>query len=110
MIKISGEKIRQARREANLTQEQLGKVVGAHQITVNRWEKEKSPPGSRMVSKIASATKKPASFFYGEDDTKQQDVANILNIAMLSLRLDKIEKDLAALKKVIGKNKRKQNV
>lgn len=62
-----GQKIREARREANLTQHQLGVLIGAREHDVNRWENgHHGPRGRDRLEKIARATGKPLSYFLDE--------------------------------------------
>lgn len=51
-----GERIRQARRAANMTQHALAKAVAVDQSTVARWEKGASAPGSAPLARLADVT------------------------------------------------------
>ncbi len=48
-----GERIRQLRKEYNLTQEQFGKLFGIVKSTVSMYESNKSVPDDEMKKKIA---------------------------------------------------------
>ena len=51
-----GDRVRDARKRAGLTQEQLAERVGVHVITANRWEASGSLPKSiGVLGKIADA-------------------------------------------------------
>jgi transcriptional regulator with XRE-family HTH domain len=64
------DKIREARLQADITQEQLGAVIGMTGAAVAQWEKGRSVPRPKALKRIAEAVKKPVSFFTGkpEDD------------------------------------------
>lgn len=51
----SGEKIRIARAEKDMTQEALAAALGVHRVTVNAWEMDKNPPSAGKQRKIADA-------------------------------------------------------
>ena len=51
---VSGERIRQLRKEAGLTQEALGKKLGVIKQTVSSWENGISEPNSEILSNMAS--------------------------------------------------------
>ena len=64
------EQIAQARRDANLTQPELARMVGVTTRTVQNWEAGTRSPW-RHIAEICIATRKPLSFFFegenGED-------------------------------------------
>lgn len=47
---------RKARQKANLTQEQLAKMIGTTFVQVSRWENGKRPLSMKWLQKIAKAT------------------------------------------------------
>ena len=49
---VSGERIRQLRKEAGLTQEALGKKLGVIKQTVSSWENGISEPNSEILSNM----------------------------------------------------------
>lgn len=56
-------KIREARQEAGLTQEQLAQKTGLPQSHISRIENAKHSPARATIEKIASALERPVSFF-----------------------------------------------
>ena len=65
--KTIGEKIRQAIKEAGLTQQKLADKIGTTNPVVNVWVTGKRNPTTSSLKKIAAATGKPYSFFVEED-------------------------------------------
>ena len=45
MASIVGDRIKQARTKAGLTQEGLGDAIGSHKFTVSKWERGETSPG-----------------------------------------------------------------
>ena len=58
-----GKRIRLARVEADLTQTELAKKVGALQKSISRYENGASTPTIETLVKLASALKKPTGYF-----------------------------------------------
>jgi len=56
-------RLRDARKEARLTQEQLAEMAGLPQSHISRIENGKHSPANSTVEKIAKALNKPLSFF-----------------------------------------------
>lgn len=52
-----GEQIRAWRLQADLTQDDLAKLVGVKEVTVSRWERGVNNPGRRNIQAIRDATK-----------------------------------------------------
>jgi len=61
-----GQRIREAREDAGLTQEQLGERIQYSGVGVGHWERGRSRPSIDMLYKISKAVGKPLSFFLGE--------------------------------------------
>ena len=66
---VSGERIRQLRKEAGLTQEALGKKLGVIKQTVSSWENGISEPNSEILSNMASIFEIPIGYLYGDAST-----------------------------------------
>lgn len=60
-----GEKIKQARKKAGLTQEALAKAVGMATISIQQYERNIREPNNAVLVKLASALGLPnAAYFY----------------------------------------------
>ena len=57
VLKQLGQKLKEKRKEANLTQEQLAEIVGIHPTYVGKLEGGKNNPSVKMVYKITRALK-----------------------------------------------------
>ncbi len=90
IVDIIGRRIRQARLEKTLTQEQLGKMIGYTEETIANYER-----GRRLVSlddlgKIAAVLQKPITFFIGTDPEPPSSKSPDLFIELLSRPLCEI--------------------
>lgn len=65
---VNGKRIRQHRKEAGLTQEELGKKLGVIKQTISSWENGISEPNSEMLTKIASIFNVPTDYLLGLSD------------------------------------------
>lgn len=65
-----GEKIRQAIKEAGLTQQKLADKLGTTNPVVNVWVTGKRNPTTASIQKIAKATGKPYAYFVSENGGK----------------------------------------
>jgi len=63
-----GERIRKARLEAGLTQEELAKLIKVKRSTIGMYEAEKNEPSLSMICLIAQALGKSVSWFFGEEE------------------------------------------
>ena len=57
VLKQLGQRLKEKRKEANLTQEQLAEIVGIHPTYVGKLEGGKNNPSVKMVYKITRALK-----------------------------------------------------
>lgn len=60
---IDGNLIKKLRNEKNLTQDELGELIGASGNIVSRWEREKATPSHYYVQKLSEFFEKPIDFF-----------------------------------------------
>lgn len=67
-----GNKIRQAMKEAGLTQQKLADKLGITNPVVNVWVTGKRNPTIESLKKIAAATNKPYSYFIETDEFVQE--------------------------------------
>ena len=110
-----GRNISEARKNAGLTMEELGKIVGVSRATIKRYESgEITNIPDDKIEKIAKATKVSEAFLMGWDTLKKENAAfhaRILKDAELQelikdfLMLDKTDQEL--IKNMIQSLKRK---
>lgn len=88
------QKIRQARKEADLSQQDLSKAVGVSDKAISAYEVGRSSPPIKVLEKISAATGKPIKFFVEADQsetTPDQIIA----------KLDAVETELRLLRQAI---------
>ena len=64
---VNGKRIRQLRKETELTQEALGKKLGVIKQTVSSWENDISEPNSEVLSNMASIFNVSIDYLLGND-------------------------------------------
>lgn len=114
-MNTKGKNILEARKNAGLTMEELGKIVGVSRATIKRYESgEIANIPDDKIEKIAKATKVSEAFLMGWDTLKKENAAfhaRILKDAELQevikdfLMLDKADQEL--IKNMIQSLKRK---
>jgi transcriptional regulator with XRE-family HTH domain len=67
-VKFNGERIKEARRNAKMTQDALGEAIGVTGVTIMRYEKNQREPGFEQLQAIADATGVTLWFLMGADD------------------------------------------
>jgi len=67
LLQFFGQRLRAARRAANLSQEGLAKRVSAGQDTISHYEQGKSMPGMVMVFQLAQALCVDVRYFFPDD-------------------------------------------
>lgn len=75
------ENIRQLRRDAGMTQEQLAEQLGVTRQTISKWENGSSVPDADVVSKMASLLDVPVNELLGcasDKNITSNDCAKIL--------------------------------
>ncbi len=60
---ISGDKIREARHNAGMTQASLAQTIGTRERNIIRWENNQHEPRAEHIAAIARATGKTIEFF-----------------------------------------------
>lgn len=86
-----GDRIRQARTEAGLTQDQLADLVGVGMRQIQYYESGESDP-YRKLRQIAEATGKPIDWLLRGDDATEPDEGEVV------ARLSAVEEQLRALR------------
>ena len=76
-IDINGERLRRARRQANLTQEQVAERAGVNRNTISGYETGRVRPSMLALNMLATIYGKPVESFYGEEDEPQGDSGRV---------------------------------
>jgi len=84
-------RIREARRNAHLSQDELGKSIGVSDKSVSAYEEGRSTPPISKLKKIAEYTNHPLSYFTQEENSE----------ALLASKLSNIERELAEVKRLL---------
>jgi len=84
-------RIREARRNAHLSQDELGKFIGVSDKSVSAYEQGRSTPPINKLKKIATSTNHPLSYFTQEDNAD----------AILTSKLASIERELSEVKRLL---------
>ena len=87
-------RIRQARKEARISQVELGRAVGVSDKAISSYEKGRSTPSFAKLKKIAQATEHSLTYF--SNDEKAEDT--------ITNKLSKIEEQLAQIRKLLKNN------
>lgn len=61
-------RIKEIRREKNLSQEDLAKLVGLHRVTISLIENDKSTPDGDTIAAFVRALNKPANQIFFDLD------------------------------------------
>ncbi|HEX8931836.1 MAG TPA: helix-turn-helix transcriptional regulator [Patescibacteria group bacterium] len=91
-----GLRIKQARHNAQMSQEELGKFIGVSDKSISAYEQGRSTPPIHKLKKIAEYTIHPLSYFTLEENLD----------ALIGRKLTKIEEDLAEVKAILLAKKR----
>lgn len=89
-------RIRQAREEAYLSQQQLGKEIGVSDKSVSAYEKGRALPSIEKLKKIATSTNQTLNFF---TDSK-------IEQSVITNKLTTIELELKRIRKLLKKSSR----
>jgi transcriptional regulator with XRE-family HTH domain len=77
---MQGIRLRKAREDANLTQEELAEKIGMGVLQINRYENEKNDPTADVLGRIATALNVSADYLIGlTDDPNPSILANGLS-------------------------------
>lgn len=63
-----GERIKLVREKKGLKQEKLGELIGAHAVTISRWERGINQPNSDALKRIAHVLETSVAYLTGETD------------------------------------------
>ena len=76
-IDINSERLRRARRQANLTQEEVAERAGVYRNTISGYETGRVRPSTLALNMLATIYGKPVEWFYGEEDEPQGDSGRV---------------------------------
>jgi transcriptional regulator with XRE-family HTH domain len=88
-------RIRTARENAHLSQQELANGIGVSDKSISAYEKGRSYPPLKNLQKISDATNHPLTYFTQEDNANDAIAAKLLSI----------ERELAEVKKLLKKAK-----
>lgn len=66
-----GEKIRNARKSAGLTQKELARQLGVSNTSISNWEKDLSRPSAELIQKLCVLLHLQPNDFYASQETAQ---------------------------------------
>jgi transcriptional regulator with XRE-family HTH domain len=89
------QRIRIARRNARLSQSELGKSLGLSDKSISAYEQGRSTPPLDKLKKIAEITSYPFAYFTQEDAGE----------STLAAKLQSIERELAEVKRLLKSKK-----
>jgi transcriptional regulator with XRE-family HTH domain len=89
------QRIRRARREAHLSQHELGASIGVSDKSVSAYEQGRSVPPISKLKGISESTQHPLSFFTQEN----------IDEATITAKLLSIERELTEVKKLLKEKK-----
>jgi transcriptional regulator with XRE-family HTH domain len=95
-LRILSERIRDARKEAHLSQAALAHAIGVSDKSVSAYEKGRSQPPFEKLKKIAQSTRRPIAYFTEEETNESTIVA----------KLQTIEQELEEIKKLLNKKQK----
>jgi transcriptional regulator with XRE-family HTH domain len=70
-IQLLSDRIRNARKQASLSQIDLANMVGVSDKAISSYEVGRAVPPLDILKKISVITNKPMSFFFNEDESNQ---------------------------------------
>lgn len=88
-------RIRKARREAHLSQMELGNGIGVSDKSISAYEQGRSIPPFEKLKKIAEVTSHPLAYFTEDNVTE----------TTITAKLQSIERELQEVKNLLKKSK-----
>ena len=75
-----GERIKLAREKKGLKQEKLGELIGAHTVTISRWERGINQPNSDTLNRIAHVLETSVAYLTGETEDPKRYTSRLLEL------------------------------
>ena len=93
-----GERLKKARQDKEISQSELGKIVGVHYTQIGRYESKGVKPSGEVLSKIASALAVTSDFLMSGSN-QEQAAASINDRELLNQfqRVEQLPKDKKAI-------------
>lgn len=91
-------KIKKAMLEADITQEELAKILNLKQAQISNWIRGTRNPKTSSIQKIADATGKPLNYFFENKGNIANSGGNNTFNSSSSADLELIKKDIEILK------------
>lgn len=89
-----GQRIKQARKEAGLSQKDLANKLQVTDKAVSTYEVGRAQPTFQMIKEISRLTRKPIHYFDDEVDITEPN---------LMIKLDRIEEELREIRRLLEK-------
>lgn len=90
-LSLFAKRLREARKNARISQLELGEGIGVSDKSISAYEQGRAEPPFQKLKKIAEITKQSLNFF------TDQDIAQ----TMLEKKVEALEKELAEVKKLL---------
>ncbi len=90
-----GERIKKARKQAKLSQLQLGVALKVSDKTISGYESDRISPPIEKLQKIAELLKKPITYFLGIDE---RDYSIQARLRAVEIKLREIRQELREIK------------
>lgn len=87
MSNLLSDKIKNARKQANLSQKDLGSALLVSEKAISSYESGRTKPSVEALIKIAQKTNKPMSFF---TDAINEDLDVLKQLKEISTKLDEV--------------------
>lgn len=100
MEKTLGQRIKQARKEAKLSQLQLGVALKVSDKTISGYESNRISPPINKLQTIAELLKKPVTYFLGVDE---RDYSIQARLRAVEIKLREIRQELRGIRVVAKK-------
>ena len=94
-----GKRIKEARKKANMSQEDLGKILGVSKVSVCHWAKEVQSPCSKNLIELSKILNTPLEYLIGNDCYVVSDTNNNYGMMMATEEIE-IIKELRHHKKL----------
>lgn len=102
-----GNNIKKLRRRANLSQQELAKLIGINQYNISFWEINRSEPSSSQLLKLSLIFKVPVDYILGKNEIvtyNEEEFKSVTNNFELDIKDDNL-KELLDIYNSLSKDK-----